>query len=77
MTLRAPVALTKMVRAQAATWLDHMLVGEDGLQLRNPGLGAETRTALAARRDWLAGEGLAQRHGETVSFASDMLATLR
>jgi len=77
MTLRAPVALEKMVQARAATWLDHMLVGEEGLQLRDAGFGAETQTALAARRDWLVGEGLAQRHGETVSFAPDMLVTLR
>lgn len=77
MTLRAPVALEKMVQAQAATWLDHMLVGEEGLQLRDAGFGAETQTALAARREWLVGEGLAQRHGETVSFAPDMLVTLR
>lgn len=77
MTLRAPVALEKMVQAQAATWLDRMLVGEDSSPLRDAGFGAEARTALGARRDWLLGEGLAQRHGETVSFAPGMLATLR
>jgi type IV secretory pathway VirD2 relaxase len=75
--LRAPVPLERMTGAHATTWLDHLLVGDGEAQLRDAGFGAEARAALAARRAWLIGEGLARQEGATTHYVPRMLGQLQ
>lgn len=59
-----------------ATWLDAQLVGR-AAEPATHGFGAEVRTCLRQRADYLVELGLAQRQGERTSFAPSLLATLR
>ncbi len=68
--------IDRQVRAVGATWLDAQLVGR-AAQPAHHGFGAEYRTRLQERADFLAELGLAQRQGERLSFAPNLLATLR
>jgi type IV secretory pathway VirD2 relaxase len=74
---RADIDLNRQIKAPGATWLDHRLVAKDEALLAHGGFGAEARTAMNARIDYLVEEGLARRQGQRVIFARDLLATLR
>lgn len=67
--------LERLVGAQSATWLDHMLVAPPP-QWRDLGFGHQVKLALAARRQWLIGHGLAGRCGPQARIAKDLLALL-
>jgi type IV secretory pathway VirD2 relaxase len=64
------------VRAIGATWLDRQLIG-GGTDLANAGFGGEVREALRRRADFLVEEGLAERRGQRLIVARNLLATLR
>ena len=69
--------LERLPRFDGATWLDSELVAEKPEALRDAGFGREVKGALAARRQWLLDQGLAQeRDGET-SYNAGLVATLR
>lgn len=74
---RSDFALDAQVRADGATWLDRLALAKDRSPLSNGGFGAEVRHALDRRADHLVAEGLATRHGKRVTFARDLLTTLR
>lgn len=74
---RSDLSLDAQVGADGATWLDRLALAKDRTQLSNGGFGAEVRTALDRRSDHLVAEGLATRQGKRVTFARDLLATLR
>jgi len=74
--LRSHLPIDKQVRAIGATWLDKQLVG-DGSALAGQGFGAEVRDAMRDRVDFLAGQGLAKRHGARVVLSTSLLANLR
>lgn len=61
------VPLDRLPAAEAATWLDRSLAGEEPVVARDAGFGRELRTALAARRQWLVEQGLADREGEGIA----------
>jgi type IV secretory pathway VirD2 relaxase len=61
------VPLHRLPAAEAATWLDRSLAGEEPVVARDAGFGREVRTALAARRQWLVEQGLADREGEGIA----------
>lgn len=63
--------------ASGATWLDHQLLVRDKSPLSEGGFGREVRQALQARVDHLSSEGLVRRDGSRVTFARDLLDTLR
>ncbi|WP_287459249.1 relaxase/mobilization nuclease RlxS [Sphingomonas sp.] len=63
--------------ADGATWLDRELVATDPEPLREAGFGREARTALAARRQWLIAEGLAQEEQGRIVYRANLLAVLR
>lgn len=74
---RSDLDLQSQITAPGATWLDHRLVERQRIPLALGGFGGEVRSALEARVDHLAVEGLAQRQGQRVVLQRDLLATLR
>jgi type IV secretory pathway VirD2 relaxase len=76
LAVRSDLVLEAQVTASGATWLDRQLLARDPA-IAERGFGAEVRAAMTARIDHLASQGLAQREGRRVSFARDLLATLR
>jgi type IV secretory pathway VirD2 relaxase len=77
LAVRSDLPLDDQVKAEGATWLDRRLVDRMGTPLAHAGFGQDVREALSARIDHLAGAGLASRQGQRVTFARDLLATLR
>ncbi|MFV1876411.1 relaxase/mobilization nuclease domain-containing protein [Nioella sp.] len=74
---RSDLSLTAQIEADGATWLDRLHLARDRAPLSGAGFGAEVRQALERRSDLLVAEGLARRQGQRVTFARDLLATLR
>lgn len=74
--LRTPLPLEQQVRAVGATWLDQQLIGGN-CELVDTGFGKEAREALRQRADFLVEQGLAERQGQRVLLARNLLATLR
>jgi hypothetical protein len=74
--LRSHFSIAQQVCAQGATWLDHQLVG-DAKALSPLGFGAQVRSALHDRMDFLLEQGVAERRGPRVVLARNLLSTLR
>ncbi|WPH18081.1 relaxase/mobilization nuclease and DUF3363 domain-containing protein [Variovorax paradoxus] len=74
--LRSHLPIEQQVRAIGATWLDKQLTS-DGAGLATQGFGAQVRDAMHSRLDFLAENGLAERSGQRVALARNLLATLR
>lgn len=74
--LRTPLPLEQQARAVGATWLDQQLIGGNR-ELVDKGFGKEVREALRQRADFLVEQGLAERLGQRVVLARNLLATLR
>ena len=71
------IPLDMLVDADAATWLDRVLVADDPLAVREAGFGREVRTAQAVRRQWLIAEGLTEEQEGRTVCRPGMLAALR
>jgi type IV secretory pathway VirD2 relaxase len=71
------VPLNELAGAHAATWLDRELASSNPSPVRDAGFGKEVRGALAARRQWLIEEGLAQAEGIGVKVRADALPVLQ
>lgn len=76
LTVRSDLPLEALIRARGATWLDRQLLSPRPEALAD-GFGAEVRSALEERCDWLVEQRLASRRGGKVVFARDVLDTLR
>jgi len=76
LAIRSDLSIEAQVMAGGATWLDRQLLAKDA-PISESGFGAEVRKAMSVRVEYLAGEGLAHRQTEGVTFAPDLLATLR
>lgn len=74
--LRTPLSVGQQVRAVGATWLDQQLIGGNR-ELVDKGFGKEVREVLRQRVDFLVKQGLAERQGQRVLLARNLLATLR
>ncbi|MHA7876161.1 relaxase/mobilization nuclease domain-containing protein [Roseivivax sp.] len=74
---RSDLSLAAQIEADGATWLDRLHLARDRAPLSGAGFGADVRQALERRSDHLVAEGLARRQGQRVTFARDLLATLR
>ncbi|SDG07184.1 relaxase/mobilization nuclease domain-containing protein [Sulfitobacter delicatus] len=74
---RSDLSLAAQIEADGATWLDRLHLARDRAPLSGAGFGAEVRRALERRSDHLIAEGLARRQGQRITFARDLLATLR
>ncbi|WP_134300641.1 relaxase/mobilization nuclease domain-containing protein [Pseudomonas aeruginosa] len=74
--LKSHLSIERQARVIGATWLDQQLIG-GGKGLGDLGFGGEARQALQQRADFLAEQGLAERRGQRVILARNLLATLR
>ncbi|NGY05936.1 relaxase/mobilization nuclease and DUF3363 domain-containing protein [Solimonas terrae] len=74
--LHSQLPIERQMRAIGATWLDRQLIGDAG-GTSDQGFGGEVRAALRQRVDFLVEQGLAERRGQRVMFARNLLATLR
>ena len=77
LAVRSDVPIEAQVRAGGATWLDRQLVAREPASSSSGGFGREVREAMNARIEHLVGQGLANRQGQRVIFARDLLDTLR
>lgn len=76
LAVRSDFTMQEQVTARGATWLDRQLLARDAV-VGSSGFGAEVKDAMERRIDYLAGEGLARRQGQRVTFARDLINTLR
>lgn len=74
--LRSHLPIERQARVIGATWLDQQLI-RGGKGLGELGFGNEVREALKQRSDFLIDQGLAERRGQRVILARDLLRTLR
>jgi hypothetical protein len=76
LAIRSDLTLQQQVTAPGATWLDRQLLAREPVVMGG-GFGAEVRDAMDRRTEHLAGEGLVRRQGQRVTFARDLIDTLR
>jgi len=74
--LKSHLPIERQARVIGATWLDQQLIG-GGKGLGDLGFGSETKQAMQQRADFLEEQGLAQRRGQRVILARNLLGTLR
>lgn len=74
--LKSHLPIERQARVIGATWLDQQLFG-GGKGLGDLGFDSEVKEALQQRADFLAEQGLAERRGQRVILARNLLATLR
>ena len=74
--LKSHLSIERQARVIGATWLDQQLIG-GGKGLGDLGFGSEVKEALQKRTDFLAEQGLAERRGQRVILARNLLGTLR
>ena len=74
--LKSHLSIERQARVIGATWLDQQLIGGDR-GLGNLGFGGEAKQAIQQRADFLAEQGLAERRGQRIILARNLLGTLR
>ena len=74
--LKSHLPVERQARVIGATWLDQQLIG-GGTGLSDLGFGGEAKQAVQQRADFLAEQGLAERRGQRVILARNLLGTLR
>ena len=74
--LKSHLPIERQARVIGATWLDQQLVG-GGSGLGNLGFGGEAKQAMLQRADFLAEQGLAERRGQRVFLARNLLTVMR
>lgn len=74
--LKSHLPIERQARVIGATWLDQQLIG-GGKGLGDLGFGGEAKDALQQRADFLTEQGLAERRGQRVILARNLLGTLR
>ena len=74
--LKSHLPIERQARVIGATWLDQQLIG-GGSGLGDLGFGSEAKQAMQRRADFLAEQGLAERRGQRVILARNLLGTLR
>ncbi len=74
--LKSHLPIERQARVIGATWLDQQLIG-GGSGLGDLGFGGDAKQAIQQRADFLEEQGLAQRRGQRVILARDLLGTLR
>lgn len=75
--LESTLPLDRQTRALGATWLDAQLVAGTSNEMAMRGFGAEVRSALAVRTEFLIEQGLATRDDGQLRLAKDLLPALR
>jgi type IV secretory pathway VirD2 relaxase len=73
----SPMPIDRLTTADAATWLDRRIAGEDTTPVRDAGFGRELRQAETLRRQWLVEQGYAEERDAGLRLRADALAMLR
>lgn len=76
LAVRSDLAIEHQIDARGATWLDRQLVTPHPEALGGS-FGSQVGQALEKRAEVLLGRGLAQRQGQSLVFARNLLGTLR
>lgn len=76
-TTLSAAPLERLVTAEAATWLDRTLIGEDTITLSNGGFGWAVQDAQQRRRYWLLQQGLCREQAGGTIYRADLIAVLR
>jgi hypothetical protein len=74
--LKSHLSIERQARVIGATWLDQQLIG-GSRRLGDMGFGGDAKQAMQQRIDFLAEQGLAEKRGQRVILARNLLATLR
>lgn len=74
--LKSHLSIERQARVIGATWLDQQLIG-GGKGLGDLGFGGDAKQALQQRAVFLEEQGLAERRGQRVILARNLLGTLR
>ena len=74
--LKSHLPIARQARVIGATWLDQQLIG-GGSGLGDLGFGSEAKQAMQQRANFLTEQGLAERRGQRVILARNLLGTLR
>ncbi|MGV6475932.1 relaxase/mobilization nuclease domain-containing protein [Azotobacter vinelandii] len=74
--LKSHLPIDRQARVIGATWLDQQLIG-GGRGLGDLGFGGDVKQAIQQRADFLEEQGLAERRGQRVILARNLLGTLR
>lgn len=75
--VRSDLDIERQVPAAGATWLDRQNIVREPVALSEGGFGADVRDALERRAEHLIEEGFAERKGQRVIFARNLIETLR
>lgn len=75
--IRSDLDLKQQISSTGATWLDRQAIAREPVAMSEGGFGAEVREAMQRRADHLVGEGLADRQGQRITFARNLIDTLR
>ncbi|HBO9041963.1 TPA: relaxase/mobilization nuclease and DUF3363 domain-containing protein [Pseudomonas aeruginosa] len=74
--MKSHLPIERQARVIGATWLDQQLIG-GGKGLGDLGFGGDVKQAMQQRANFLAEQGLAEKRGQRVILARNLLATLR
>lgn len=77
LSILSPTPIAELAAKEAPTWLDRDLAGGTAEPFRDAGFGREVRTALAARRQWLIEQQLADGDGRAFRLRRGALESLR
>lgn len=77
LSILSPSPIAELAAKEAPTWLDRELEAGSFGAARDAGFGREVRTALAARRQWLIEQQLADGDGRDFRLRSGALGSLR
>jgi len=77
LAVRSDFDIARQITASGATWLDRQNIAREPVALSDGGFGAEVRHALDRRGEHLIEQGLADRNGQRVTFARNLIDTLR
>lgn len=69
--------LDQLREADAATWIDRELASQSPLPIRDAGFGRDVRAAMAARRQWLVEQQLADVEGDRVRLRANAIMMLQ
>jgi type IV secretory pathway VirD2 relaxase len=69
--------LDQLRDADAATWVDRELASQSPLPIRDAGFGRDVRAAMAARRQWLVEQQLADANGDRVRLRANAIMMLQ
>lgn len=75
--VRSDLDISAQVTATGATWLDRQAIAREPAAIGQGGFGAEVRDAMDRRAEELIRQGLAERQARGITFARNLITTLR